>query len=274
MKKRWISFLLGTAGFLSVSAQSYQEYYQRGLEMVEADSLSQAEYFFKEALRVEPANVRNTMIFSSLGIVQQRMGKYEEAIESFTLSLNIYPHYIPVLLNRASLYLELGELNRAILDYNEVLAQDTDHVEALLMRAYIYMSRIQYQESRADYDHLLKIDPQNYAGRLGLVTLGQRMGNQKESLELLNDLILEFPTESELYIARANLQFDMQHADVAILDLEEAIRLNPTDPTSYYVRGEIYLSMKKTALARQNFEKAISLGFPVSELREQLKRVK
>ncbi len=268
-------FLCAVAGLFSMYAQtSYREYYDRALELARTDSLSQAEYFFKEALRAEPANAQNALIFSNLGVVQHRMQKYEMAVESFSLALNMLPDYVPVLLNRASSYLELGEVNRALADYNHILEIDSNQTEALLMRAYIYMSRRAYGEARKDYESLLQIDPQSYAGRLGVVTLEQQVGHHPEALMVLNGLVTEFPEEEELYIIRANLHVDMDQAEAALLDLEEAIRLNADNPIPYCIRGEIFLAQKKNAWAGRNFEKAISLGYPASELREQLKRIK
>lgn len=275
MKKLSIFFLCAVAGIFSVHAQtSYREYYDRALELAGADSLAQAEYFFKEALRAEPANVQNALIFSNLGVVQHRMGKYEMAVESFSLALNLLPDYVPVLLNRASAHLELGEVSRALADYTHVLAIDSHQTEALLMRAYIFMSRREYPEARADYEQLLQTEPQSYAGRLGVVTLEQQVGRHPEALMVLNGLITEFPEEEELYIIRANLHVDMDQTEAALLDLEEAIRLNEDNPIPYCIRGEIFLAQKKNAWAGRNFEKAISLGYPASELREQLKRIK
>jgi Tfp pilus assembly protein PilF len=56
--------------------------------------------------------------------------------------------------------------------------------------------------------------------------------------------------------------------------LEEAIRLNPSSADAYLLRGNIYLTQKKKALAKMDFEKAISLGIPPADLHEQLKQCK
>lgn len=46
--------------------------------------------------------------FFQPGTVQKRMGKTDEAIESYTMALNITPYSTAMLLNRASLYLDKG----------------------------------------------------------------------------------------------------------------------------------------------------------------------
>ncbi len=41
----------------------------------------------------------------------------------------------------------------------------------------------------------------------------------------------------------------MKHEDLALVDLEEAIRLNASLADAYLLRGNIYLMQKKKALA-------------------------
>ena len=65
-----------------------------------------------------------------------------------------------------------------------------------------------------------------------------------------------------------------KHEDLALVDLEEAIRLKPSSADAYLLRGNIYLTQKKKALAKTDFEKAISLGIPPADLHEQLKQCK
>ncbi|MEG2855184.1 MAG: tetratricopeptide repeat protein, partial [Bacteroides sp.] len=43
---------------------------------------------------------------------------------------------------------------------------------------------------------------------------------------------------------------------------------------AYLMRGELYLAQKKKSQARQDFEKAISMGVPPADLREQLQQCK
>lgn len=140
------------------------------------------------------------------------------------------------------------------------------------MRAYIYVLRRDYPAARIDYNRLLELDPQSYSGRLGLATLEQKEGKFREALAILNKMIVEYPEDATLYIARADVERDMKHEDLALVDLEEAIRLDTSSADAYLLRGNIYLVQKKKALAKSDFEKAISLGVPPADLHEQLKQ--
>ena len=82
-------------------SQTYDELIDKAMDAVEQDSLLQAENYFKEALRLEPANMRNSLLFSNLGTIQRRMGKRKEALESYSLALNKTPFSVTMLLNRS-----------------------------------------------------------------------------------------------------------------------------------------------------------------------------
>lgn len=271
--KRFLLLVLVVCGISVLTfAQTYQELSERALALVEEDELEEAEDMFRRALKLEPGNPRNALIFSNIGTIQRSTGKYDDAVESFTLALNIAPKAIPILLNRATTYMELGKTDHAYVDYCQVLDGDKTNAEALLMRAYIYIIRRDYKAARIDYDRLLEKDPTNYNARLGLVTLNQKEKKFSEAVDVISKLITEYPNDAVLFIARAGVEVDMEHTDLALIDLEEAIRLDPKAADAFILRGEVYLSQKKKLLARQDFEKAIQLGVPQSDLRAQIQQ--
>ena len=135
--KRIVYILLLCCSCFQLSAQTYDELITRAMDAVEKDSLYQAEQLFKEALRLEPSNMRNALLFSNLGTIQRRMGKNDDAVESYSLALNLTPYSVTMLLNRASLYLEMDYLDKAYVDYCNVIDLDDKNQEALRFRAYI-----------------------------------------------------------------------------------------------------------------------------------------
>lgn len=266
----------------SAFSQTYQELSERAFAATEQDSLELAKQYIAQAMKADPANPHNALLFSNLGTIQRRQHQYDQALESYTMALNIAPRAVPVLMNRATLYLELGKEELAKMDYSLVLDLEKDHSEALLMRAYIYMSQRNYKFARADYEHLLKLAPQSYNGRLGLATLEQKEKNTDAALAILNAMLagqeepdgLTASQRAVLYVARAGVEQEMNQADLAVLDLEEAIRQDPSQAEAYLMRGQIYLSQKKKGLAKRDFEKAAALGVPRVEVRELLQQCK
>ena len=256
---------------LQLSAQTYDELITRAMDAVEKDSLYQAEVFFKKALKLEPANMRNALLFSNLGTIQRRMGKNKEAIESYSLALNLTPYSITMLLNRASLYLDMDYLDKAYLDYCTVIDLDAKNQEALQFRAYIYMRRRQYQEAKNDYQSLLEVIPDDKTARIGIAMVNQKMLRYRDSLEEFNRLIVDYPKDASLLKARAELEVDMSSLEMALLDLESAAKLTPDDADIYVMCGDIYLAQGRKREAYVAFEQAIKLGVPRPLLQDKLK---
>ncbi|KAA6342429.1 Beta-barrel assembly-enhancing protease [termite gut metagenome] len=258
---------------LPIAAQTtYEQLSAQALQYAEEDRLEQAEELYRQVLKLEPANPHNALIFSNIGTLQRRMQRLSEAVESYTYALNIAPYSVPILLNRATVYMEQALPDRAYIDYCQVLDIDKKNAEALLMRAYIYTIRRDYQAARIDYNRLLEIDSQHYSARLGLATLNQKEDKFRESLEILEKLIGEYPMEAELYTTRAEVEHDMNLPDLALTDLDQAIYLNPLSADAFILRGKINLARNKKKLARKDFERAGSLGVPQPELRELLRQ--
>lgn len=282
MKKLIFLVVCLLAGGMPVFSQTYQELCDRAITYTEQDSLPQAEEYIRQALKLEPANPHNALLFSNLGTIQRRQRQYEQALESYNFALNIAPRAVPILQNRAAVYMELGRNNLAQADYSLVLDLEKNNEEALLMRAYIYMQQREYKMAKADYERLLKVNPASYNGRLGLATLEQKEGKYEEALSVLNNMIATTGETSQLsssqyamlYVARAGVEKDLNHMDMALVDLEEAIRLDNSQPEIYLMRGEIYLAQKKKDLAKRDFEKAVSLGVPQADLRDLLQQTR
>ena len=272
--KRIVYILLLCCSCFQLSAQTYDELITRAMDAVEKDSLYQAEQLFKEALRLEPSNMRNALLFSNLGTIQRRMGKNDDAVESYSLALNLTPYSVTMLLNRASLYLEMDYLDKAYVDYCNVIDLDDKNQEALRFRAYIYMRRRQYQDARNDYQRLLEAIPGEKTARIGMAMANQKLNRHRESLEEFNRLIVDYPKDASLLKARAELEIVMNSLEMALLDLEHAAKLDPNDADIYIMCGEIYLAQGKKREAYAAFEKAIDLGVPRPLLEDRLKESK
>ena len=125
-----------------------------------------------------------------------------------------------------------------------------------------------------DFRALLEIVPDDKTARIGMAMVNQKDRRYRESLEEFNRLIVDYPKDVSLLKARAELEVEMGTFEVALLDLENAVKLAPNDEEIYVMCGEIYLAQGRKREAYVAFEKAIELGVPRPQLQEQLKASK
>lgn len=269
-----ILILMLLATTQNVFSQSQDEWAARGYSYMERDSLPQAEECFREAIEADPESVRNTMLLTNLGTIQRRRGKMHEAIESYTKALERSPMDISALMNRATVYMALGNDDKAYTDLCNVLNKDKFHTEALYYRAFIYTHRREYAAARTDYKRLLDADPSHANGLFGLAILDQLEGRLQAAEQQLSRLIDRYPDNTTYWQARANVLKESGLYDLALIDLETAITLSPTDAYLYVDRAELYLKLKRHTAAKHDLNCAVALGIPrnaLSEFYEQCK---
>ena len=77
------------------------------------------------------------------------------------------------------------------------------------------------------------------------------MKNFRQAMEILNTLISENPQNATFYLTRANVEMDITQPEMALIDVDHSIALNPKLPDAFILRGDLHLRMKKKDLARQ-----------------------
>ena len=92
--KQIVCYLMLLCACMQLQAQTYDELITSALDAAKKDSLTKSEILFRQALKMDPANMRNALLFTNLGTVQRRLGKIDDAIDSYTLSLNITPYLL------------------------------------------------------------------------------------------------------------------------------------------------------------------------------------
>ena len=148
-------------------AQTQSVWADRAYTYMEQDSLMQAEECFKKAIEAAPQSKQSAKLLANLGTIQRQRGKVREAIETYTTALERAPLEVLILMNRAEVYLTLGNDDKAYTDLCNVLDKSPNHTEALYYRAFIYTNRRNYAAARTDYKRLLSLQPDHENALLG-----------------------------------------------------------------------------------------------------------
>lgn len=269
-----ICCLCGWMQFSQAQVLTYKEYVQKALDAMSVDSVDEAEKFFREAMKTEPAQRSNAMIYYQIGRMQEHRGKYEKALDSYTMGLNISAHVLPLRMARAGLYMKLGNREKALVDYCDVLDWKTDQQEALFMRAYIYTEQRLYKKARADYEALLKLNPAHEEARIGLVLLNEKDNRPREAMEQINAMVAAAPDHAILYAVRAGLEQTRKMYELAEADFTKAISLDGKNTDYLLNRAALYIEFKKKKEARADLDMALELGANPEEVASMLQQLK
>jgi tetratricopeptide (TPR) repeat protein len=142
--------------------------------------------------------------------------------------------------NRARVYRENDEDERALADYTESIRLDPAHPYAWYNRGNIYADQGDFERAIADFTQAIRLSPKRadyYAAR------GEAHLDDRE----LDRAIADFDQALRLdrayldaYIGRGRALLEKRDFDRALADFNAAIRIAPKDPAAYSVRATAY----------------------------------
>lgn len=248
-------------------AQTYEECVEQAYNAAQQDSLEKAVELYRQALRLSPGDHRNALVFHNLGHVQEMIywknpdntKMADEALYNYSHAIELQPLSLLMRESRARFYLNLKNYDKAIGDYTHILKKEPDNAEARNYRAFAYYQQRDYENARRDYETVLKRHPADYTSALGVALVLQKTHKVGEAVRRMEFLIVEHPDKAELYAVRASMYGDLDNLSLALVDLNQAIKLEPNRPDYYLQRALVYERMGKKNQAESDRRRAANL---------------
>lgn len=270
--------LIGTILLLSfamhAAAQTYDEIAAMAIDSASAGNYTAAERLFKQAIIESPNDPHNALLFSNLGNILWKTDKKRDAVAAYSSALNFVPLSVPILLQRGKLYIELGENREAMTDFGNVLDVNPNNEEALFFKAYLLAEEKNYKEAENTYKKLLGLNPEYKEASISLALLYNREKKYEDATKLISSLMVKYPDDHDILMARANTEFEMGHYYLALADLANLEEADSTNPDIYILRGNIYREKELYKEAIAEYEKAIALGVSRELLKENIESCK
>lgn len=212
---------------------TYIQYVDSAQRFMDNSRWGDAERCLNAALRMQPANPTNPLLFSNLGVCQTELGKYGNALQSFEVALVKTPDSPKILTNRARLYLLMNREEDAIQDLNHAIRGDSILEHALLLRGSLLMKQSKLQQAQKDFETLLRNGNENATV---LASLGQcaMASGDKEGAQTFFDKALTKDPTPEIYFLIALEQIQNQQYNQAEESIYQGIN-------KYQRVGELYL---------------------------------
>ena len=220
-----------------------------GVSNLGAGRYKQAEAGFRNAIYF---NSKYIAALNNLGVVLQKLGKFEDSINTLTKVVDLKPDYAEAFNNLGISLKEVGRLDLSIDAFKSAIKIREDYAEAFNNLGITFRLKNELLASSEALKMALKIKP-NFAEALrNLGRTFQEMGNLDDAIrtfskalklnpklfQVLNDLGVAFHAKRDL--------------DQAIASYKEAIRLNPE-------YADAYNNMGLTFVEKENFDEALSL---------------
>ena len=188
---------------------------------------------FEASIQINP---NQAGIFNLRGHVYFAKKEYDRAIVEYDQAIKLDPNLTFAYLSRGNSYYAKKDYDRAIADYDQAIRISPNLARAFNARGNAYSSKGDYEHAFADYDIVIRLEPSvfAYVGRcLSRTVLGQL----QEALLDCNEAIKLQPTSAQPWGARAFVNFKLGQFDNAIADYDAALRIDPKRASSLYGRG-------------------------------------
>ncbi len=237
----------------------YFQYIDSAQTCIYSHDWPQAEQWLLKAFKADPDNPGNSMVLSNIATLQRYQGKLADAVKNYTLALDMTPHAVTLLLNRAALYVEMDIVQRAIDDYERVCELDFYNTEARYSLGVLAMERGDTNRAEDLFNEIKRINPNSGLYHEGMGLLHKRNGNHARAAELFSQLIKVQPT-AQLLGHRADCYLAMKRLNDAEEDIRTALEMSPGDPYLYLLRAKLNKLRFQRDDMNRDIDTAVSLG--------------
>ena len=260
---RYIIITISAVCALASGAQTltatYVQYADSADRYIEAKDWVRAENMIIKALRHEPANKSNFLLWSNLGIVREHMDNHEGAIEAYTIGLATAPKSTVLLTNRARSYLAVNQTKPALEDLNAALSVDSTLQWPRKIRGLLLAQTGNKKEAAKDLKRYTDEFGKDAAVCETLGDLTASDGDIDESLSWYRDAYRQEP-DPELIGKMAITAYVFGRIEDVKDDINEAMKQYPRAGTLYLCRALLNKSRYQTGAMESDLKTAKDLG--------------
>lgn len=238
--------------------RTYVEYADSADRYIRNENWVDAERVIVKALKLEPANKSNYLLWSNLGIVRNRMGDTDGALQAFDIGLASAPRSTVLLANRAYTLIETGRDSEALRDLNLALEIDSTLLSPRLARAGLHLDAKRLSEAGRDYSAAVSMHPDSPGGHEGLGDVASLQGdNRKACEEYAREIAIEDSDRLRFKKILALIGADdINHAEE---EMHEAIGKYPRSGELHLMRGVLH--KRKYQNTEADIERKLALEY-------------
>jgi tetratricopeptide (TPR) repeat protein/tRNA A-37 threonylcarbamoyl transferase component Bud32 len=187
-----------------------------------------------------------------------RLGRYHEALEDFSRSIQLNPTWSASYSDRGTTYYKMERYEEALADHDRAVQLDPTDGRAFINRGNTHADMKLYAEALSDYTLAIQLDPtfpMAYGNR-GLAYAEMR--RYEEALSDLAHAIQLSPNVASLYLTRAMIYAETNALEAALTDLTLAIEIDPAFAKAHSNRGRLHMVLKRYDEALDDLKNAVA----------------
>jgi tetratricopeptide (TPR) repeat protein len=222
------------------------------------------------AIKLEPKDFRWTYLLAKL---DHQEGRFEEALDSYGFAVAFKPYYVPLLVNRGNLFLELNRLDDATAAFGKALTLDKNNAAALYGLGQVALSLRNYTDAARYFEQTLAQVPGANRVHYSLAMAYRGLGNaEKAKAELaqqgtvgvrvsdpLFDGLQDLITGERVYLSRGKVAFEAKRYVEAVSEFRKAVAAKPNSVTARINLGAALTETGDAKGAVEQFEEALRI---------------
>ena len=205
-------------------------------------------------------NPNNYLVHYHWGEYYKNAGKYTEAIDQYTRSIEIQPGFYKSYLKRGEVHQMKGNLIPAIVNYNDAIRLDPKLAMAYSNKGWAYFEMGDKVLSIAYTDTALQLDNKLAVAYNNRGWMKLQLKDTVNAMTDFNNAIRSEHDFAKAYFNRALVNVVQDKKAEAIKDYTILMQISPLDPLPYYYRGVMYIDLKDKRAAAKDLHHAADLG--------------
>jgi tetratricopeptide (TPR) repeat protein len=236
---------------MTVDSNDAQLFYQKGLKELWQENWSAALTYFQKAKEKNP---QDSNAWFYVGYCYGKLGRYQDAIESYKQSIGIKPDDAEAHYNLGNAYGNLGHYQDAVKSYMQAIRISPDYVLAHYNLGIAYGNLGRLQEAIESYKQAIRIEP-NFAlahNNLGVAYIN--LGHYQDAVESYMQAIRIRPDYALAHYNLGKAYGNLGRWQEAIESYMQAIRIKPDLAEAHFCLGVTYLIVGDKGSALEEYK--------------------
>ncbi|HEY9693010.1 MAG TPA: tetratricopeptide repeat-containing serine protease family protein [Oculatellaceae cyanobacterium] len=229
---------------------------KRGNQLWRLGRYDEAIGAFEQAIKQNPAYVH--LAWYGKGMVLASQDKYSEAVAAFEQAIRNKPNFYPALKEQSIALQQLNQLESALVAIDKAILIQPEDANLYLRKSLLLKELKRYPESIAAITKAIQISPR--------ADVYNQRGNIYQLQKQWNLAIVDFnkaieinPVNTDTYINRGLVYYNMKEWDLALADFNQAMQTNPQYVDAYFNIGLVNYEMNETQEAIQRWQQVTNL---------------
>jgi protein O-GlcNAc transferase len=200
------------------------------------------------------------LVLYNLGLIHSAIGNHQKAIENYDDILAINPADVETLINKGSSLIDLQSYELAMSTLQSAINIRSDIPEAWSNLGIAFNSLHLFQDSLNAYDKAISLRPSFYEAWSNKSRPLCKLRRYAEASEACDKALLLHPEYAEGLSNKGNALYELERFEEAIIFFDEALRLRPSYAEAFLNKGHALFQLGRYVEAISSYEEALLLN--------------